>query len=133
MLFKHCSKNPIVIRQQACLKHIFLLPWINIAIVTKRISNVDLSTINIFVGRIFTDGDCHCADFMCLQKVQSPPRIQLTLCGATGPIVDVGVIVSINGFVATGTFILTGLSGYSPLCNVCFWKVFKEVSLFLRH
>lgn len=70
---------------------------------------------------------------MRLQKVQSPPRIQLTLCVATRPMIQVGVFVPINGFVRTGIFIMTGLSGYSSLCDVCFWKVFEEVRSFLMH
>lgn len=107
--------------QSVCLKKKTILPWISIPIVLKRISNVDLSTVDPAVVRICTDGDCNCVDLMYLQKVQSPPWTIRCQCGATGSIFPVTVMVSIDGTVSPGCLILTGLSGYASPCdiNVC--------------
>lgn len=62
LMSKH---KPIALFLIVTLKCIILLPWINIAIVIKRISNADLCTINQVVGCIFTDGDYDGVDCMC--------------------------------------------------------------------
>lgn len=78
-----------------------LLPWINIAIFIERVSNVDLGAIDPAAVWISADGDGHCVNFVCVQKVQSPPWIHIMHCCATGSMVHVGVWVSIDGFVRT--------------------------------
>lgn len=78
------------------------LPGIQIPIAIKAIANTDLGAIDLAVGWIFADGDGHCVNFICIQKVQSPPGTHSMHCCATGSKVPVVVRVSIYGFVWTG-------------------------------
>ena len=98
-----------------------LLPRIIIAIVLKGISNADLSTMDPLLATVSSVGYGDSVDLIGPQEVQSPPRIFISLCGATGSLVPVTSTTSIDGLFRDGLPIQGGLSNFSTFSNIFNW------------
>ena len=60
------------------------LPGVVDAIVVQRISNSDFSSIQSTGKSILPVGDYHREDFIFLEQIHSPPRVDMSFCVSTG-------------------------------------------------
>lgn len=95
-----------------------ILPWVNIAILIKRISNANLCPIDPL--NIFRNSNYYFVDLILPQEVDSPPWTQEIISLAAGPMAIDWITIPINGFVRTARPKLTGLCRNSSLGNVKF-------------
>ena len=75
------------------------LPGVVDAIVVQRISNSDFSSIQSTGKSILPVGDYHREDFISLEQIHSPPRVEMSFCDATGTMGIYAVTIPINGIV----------------------------------
>ena len=75
------------------------LPGVVDAIVVQRISNSDFSSIQSTGKSILPVGDYHREDFIILDQIHSPPRVELTFCVSTGTMAIYAIPIPINGII----------------------------------
>ena len=75
------------------------LPGVVDAIVVQRISNSDFSSIQSTGKSILPVGDYHREDFIFLEQIHSPPRVEMSFCVSTGTMAIHAVTIPINGIV----------------------------------
>ncbi len=69
-----------------------------VAIVVKRISNADLSSIESFWDLISVD-DLNRNHFMGFVQIQLPPGVHVVVCMTAGPLVPVAGTIPISGII----------------------------------
>ena len=75
------------------------LPGVVDAIVVQRISNSDFSSIQSTGKSILPVGDYHREDFIFLEQIHSPPRVEMSFCVSTGTMAIYAVPIPINGII----------------------------------
>ena len=111
------------------IKRTGLLPGICVAVVTERIPNADLSSIDSIMATILSIGDGDSVDFIQLLEIQSPPWFEILLCVGTGSLSPVASTIPINGPFRHSFPKQCRLSHFSTSGNIRTWTKF----IFLKY
>ena len=76
------------------------IPLVGVPVVTQRISDTDLSSIDSVSATVLSVGDFYIVDFVDCSEVHSPPGFVITLCVRNGPLVPVAGTIPINSILS---------------------------------
>ena len=93
------------------------LPGIVDAVVVKRISNPDLSSIKS-LGGFLAVGDADRKHFVCFAQVQPPPGVEVVACVSTRTLTPGAGPIPIDGIICNACRMKCGLRGFSLECQV---------------
>ena len=72
------------------------IPLVAVPIVSQRISDADLSSIDSVSATVLSVGDFYIVDFVDCSEVHSPPGFVIVQCVRNGPLVPVACTIPIN-------------------------------------